>query len=48
MTTDAVQVLGGDGYVKEYPAERMMSDAKTTQIYEGTSHVQKMIIGSML
>jgi alkylation response protein AidB-like acyl-CoA dehydrogenase len=48
VTTDAVQVLGGYGYVKEYPVERMMRDAKITQIYEGTSQVQKMIIGSML
>jgi alkylation response protein AidB-like acyl-CoA dehydrogenase len=48
VTTDAVQVLGGYGYVKEYPVERMMRDAKITQIYEGTSQVQKMIIGSLL
>jgi alkylation response protein AidB-like acyl-CoA dehydrogenase len=48
VTTDAVQVLGGYGYIKEYPVERMMRDAKITQIYEGTSQVQKMVIGSML
>ena len=48
VTTDAVQVLGGYGYIKEYPVERMMRDAKITQIYEGTSQVQKMVIGSLL
>jgi alkylation response protein AidB-like acyl-CoA dehydrogenase len=48
VTTDAVQVLGGYGYSKEYPVERMMRDAKITQIYEGTSQVQKMVIGSLL
>ncbi|MCF8043605.1 MAG: acyl-CoA dehydrogenase family protein [Desulfarculaceae bacterium] len=48
VTTDAVQVLGGYGYVKEYPVERMMRDAKITQIYEGTSQVQKMVIGGLL
>ncbi|MCP4674543.1 MAG: acyl-CoA dehydrogenase [Deltaproteobacteria bacterium] len=48
VTTDAVQVFGGYGYVKEFPVERMMRDAKITQIYEGTSQVQKVIIGSLL
>ena len=48
VTTDAVQVLGGYGFVKEYPVERMMRDAKITQIYEGTSQVQKMVIASCL
>ncbi|MCP4599764.1 MAG: acyl-CoA dehydrogenase [Proteobacteria bacterium] len=48
VTTDAVQILGGYGYIKEFPVERMMRDAKVTQIYEGTSQVQKIIIGSML
>ncbi|MCB2189273.1 MAG: acyl-CoA dehydrogenase family protein [Deltaproteobacteria bacterium] len=48
VTTDAVQVLGGYGFVKDYPVERMMRDAKITQIYEGTSQVQKIIIGSLL
>ncbi len=48
VTTDAVQVLGGYGYVKEYPVERMMRDAKITQIYEGTSQVQKIVIASCL
>jgi len=48
VSTDAVQVLGGYGYVREYPVERMMRDAKITQIYEGTSQVQKIVIGSLL
>ncbi len=48
VTTDAVQLLGGYGYVKEYPVERMMRDAKITQIYEGTSQVQKMVIAATL
>jgi alkylation response protein AidB-like acyl-CoA dehydrogenase len=48
VTTDAVQILGGYGYVKEYPVERMMRDAKITQIYEGTSQVQKMVIAAGL
>ncbi|MDE3213139.1 MAG: hypothetical protein KGM98_07885, partial [Bacteroidota bacterium] len=44
VTTEAVQVLGGYGYVKEYHVERMMRDAKITQIYEGTSEVQRILI----
>jgi alkylation response protein AidB-like acyl-CoA dehydrogenase len=44
VTTDAVQVLGGYGYMKEYPVERMMRDAKITQIYEGTNQVQRLVI----
>lgn len=44
VTTKAVQVLGGYGYTREYPVERMMRDAKITEIYEGTSEVQKMVI----
>ncbi|OGS52502.1 MAG: acyl-CoA dehydrogenase [Elusimicrobia bacterium RIFOXYB2_FULL_62_6] len=49
VTTDAVQVFGGYGYSREYPVERMMRDAKITQIYEGTSEVQRMVIaGSIL
>ncbi|MBW2617828.1 MAG: acyl-CoA dehydrogenase family protein, partial [Deltaproteobacteria bacterium] len=48
VTTNAVQVLGGYGYVKDYPVERMMRDAKITQIYEGTSQIQKIIIASTL
>ena len=49
VTTKAVQIFGGYGYTKEYPVERMMRDAKITEIYEGTSEVQKMVIaGSAL
>ncbi|MGL4849940.1 MAG: acyl-CoA dehydrogenase [Clostridium sp.] len=49
VTTKAVQIFGGYGYTKEYPVERMMRDAKITEIYEGTSEVQKMVIaGSKL
>ena len=44
VTTDAVQILGGYGYIKEYPVERMMRDAKITQIYEGTNEVQRIVI----
>ena len=44
VTTDAVQVLGGYGYTTEYPVERMMRDAKITQIYEGTQQIQRLII----
>jgi alkylation response protein AidB-like acyl-CoA dehydrogenase len=45
VTTEAVQVLGGYGYVTEYPVERMMRDAKLTQIYEGTNEIQRLVIG---
>ncbi len=48
VTTEAVQVHGGYGYVKEYHVERMMRDAKITQIYEGTSEVQRIVIGRSL
>lgn len=48
VTTDAVQLLGGYGFVKEYPVERMMRDAKITQIYEGTSQIQKVVISGIL
>jgi alkylation response protein AidB-like acyl-CoA dehydrogenase len=44
VTTEAVQILGGYGYVKEYPVERFMRDAKITQIYEGTQEVQRLVI----
>ena len=44
VTTDAVQVLGGYGYMQEYPVERMMRDAKVTQIYEGTNQIQRLVI----
>ncbi|MHB1485808.1 MAG: acyl-CoA dehydrogenase family protein [Saccharofermentanales bacterium] len=48
VTTDAVQVLGGYGYMKEYPVEKMMRDAKVTQIYEGTNQIQRNIIALQL
>jgi len=48
VTTDAVQVLGGYGFTKEFPVERMMRDAKITQIYEGTNQVQRMVISRHL
>jgi alkylation response protein AidB-like acyl-CoA dehydrogenase len=48
VTVDAVQVLGGYGYVTEYPVERMMRDAKITQIYEGTQEVQRLVIARYL
>ncbi|MEI6167131.1 MAG: acyl-CoA dehydrogenase family protein [bacterium] len=44
VTTDAVQILGGYGYMKEYPVEKMMRDAKITQIYEGTNQIQREVI----
>ena len=44
VTTEAVQVLGGYGYIKEYPVERMMRDAKITQLYEGTNEIQRLVI----
>jgi alkylation response protein AidB-like acyl-CoA dehydrogenase len=48
VTTEAVQVLGGYGYVNEYPVERMMRDAKITQIYEGTNQVQRIVMARQL
>ena len=45
VTTDCVQALGGYGYIREYPVERFMRDAKITQIYEGTNQIQRMVIG---
>jgi alkylation response protein AidB-like acyl-CoA dehydrogenase len=44
VTTEAVQILGGYGYIKEYPVERMMRDAKITQLYEGTNEIQRLVI----
>jgi alkylation response protein AidB-like acyl-CoA dehydrogenase len=44
VTVEAVQVLGGYGYVKDYPVERMMRDAKITQIYEGTNEIQRLVV----
>jgi alkylation response protein AidB-like acyl-CoA dehydrogenase len=48
VTTDAVQVLGGYGYMKDYPVEKMMRDAKITQIYEGTNQIQRDVIATQL
>jgi len=48
VTTDAVQVMGGSGYMKEYPVEKMMRDAKILQIYEGTNQIQRNVIGQAL
>jgi butyryl-CoA dehydrogenase len=48
VTTKAVQFHGGYGYTREYPVERMMRDAKITEIYEGTSEVQRMVIAGNL
>ncbi|HEY7132651.1 MAG TPA: acyl-CoA dehydrogenase family protein [Candidatus Limnocylindrales bacterium] len=48
VTTDAVQVLGGYGYVDEFPVERMMRDAKITQLYEGTQQIQRLVIARAL
>ena len=44
VTTDAVQIFGGYGYMKEYPVEKLMRDAKLFQIYEGTSQIQRLVI----
>jgi alkylation response protein AidB-like acyl-CoA dehydrogenase len=48
VTTDAVQILGGYGYMKEYPVEKMMRDAKILQIYEGTNQIQRNIVAASL
>jgi alkylation response protein AidB-like acyl-CoA dehydrogenase len=48
VTTQAVQVFGGYGYMKEYPVERLFRDAKVTEIYEGTSEIQRTVIGREL
>jgi butyryl-CoA dehydrogenase len=48
VTTDAVQIFGGYGYMTDYPVEKMMRDAKITQIYEGTNQIQRNVIGSWL
>ena len=48
VTTDAVQLFGGAGYTQDFPVERMMRDAKITQIYEGTNQVQRMVIARSL
>jgi acyl-CoA dehydrogenase len=46
--TDAVQVFGGNGYVKDYPVEKLFRDAKLLQIYEGTSQIQRLVIAKSL
>jgi len=48
VTTDCVQLLGGYGYIADYPVERMMRDAKITQIYEGTNQIQRVVIARAL
>ena len=48
VTTDAVQLLGGYGFTREFPVERMMRDAKITQIYEGTNQIQRIIVAKEL
>ena len=48
VTTDAVQLLGGAGYTRDFPVERMMRDAKITQIYEGTNQIQRLVMARSL
>jgi len=48
VTIDAVQLLGGYGYTRDFPAERLMRDAKITQIYEGTNQVQRIVLAREL
>jgi alkylation response protein AidB-like acyl-CoA dehydrogenase len=48
VTTDAVQILGGCGYINAFPVERMMRDAKITQIYEGTNQILRLVIAKAL
>jgi alkylation response protein AidB-like acyl-CoA dehydrogenase len=48
VTTEAVQVFGGYGYVKDFPVERLFRDAKVTEIYEGTSEIQRVVIAREL
>ena len=48
VTTNALQIAGGYGYMREYPFERMMRDAKITQVYEGTNQIMKLIISREL
>ena len=48
VTTEAVQILGGNGYLKGYPAERMMRDAKVGQIYEGANEIQRLVIARQM
>jgi len=48
VTTDAVQIFGGYGYMRDYPVEKLMRDAKVLQIYEGTSQIQRIVIAKQL
>jgi alkylation response protein AidB-like acyl-CoA dehydrogenase len=48
VTVDAIQIFGGYGYMREYPVEKMMRDAKITQIYEGTNQIQRLVIAKEL
>ena len=48
VTTDAIQVLGGYGYMQDYPVERMFRDAKLTQIFEGANQIQRLVIAREL
>ena len=48
VTTDAVQLFGGYGYTRDFPVERMMRDAKITQIYEGTNQINRMVMARQL
>jgi alkylation response protein AidB-like acyl-CoA dehydrogenase len=48
VTTQAIQIFGGYGYVKDYPVERYFRDAKATEIYEGTSEIQRIVIAREL
>jgi hypothetical protein len=48
VTTEAIQIFGGYGYMKEYPVERLFRDAKVTEIYEGTSEIQRIVIARQL
>ena len=48
VTTDAVQIFGGYGYIEEYPVGRLMRDAKITQIYEGANQIQRIVIAREL
>jgi alkylation response protein AidB-like acyl-CoA dehydrogenase len=48
VTTDCVQLFGGYGYTNDFPVERMMRDAKITQIYEGTNQIQRMVVAKKL
>jgi alkylation response protein AidB-like acyl-CoA dehydrogenase len=48
VTTDAVQIFGGYGYIREYPVEKLFRDAKITQIYEGTNQIQKIVVAQQI